>query len=279
MSAPDTDLYEHQSQKKSRPQGIYLLPNLFTTANLFAGFFGILAAMRGDFEAAAIAIFVALVMDGLDGRIARMTQTQTAFGAEYDSLTDMVSFGLAPALIVFQWGLSGFGNLGWIVAFVYTAGAALRLARFNTQIGIADKRWFQGLPSPAAAALVAGLVWIGTDFGWRDQWLYSFALVLTALAGVLMVSKVRYYSFKDVNLRNRVPFVAILLVVLGFALISLDPPQMLFYGFLIYLLSGPIYTLVERRRLRRLGVRSPDAAEEGASTGLSTGPRSEPSER
>lgn len=245
------DLQQHEAQKKSRPQGIYLLPNLFTTANLFAGFYGIMAAMKGQFELAAVAIFVALVMDGLDGRVARLTHTQTAFGAEYDSLTDMVSFGLAPSLIMYQWGLSGFGKLGWIVAFIYTAGAALRLARFNTQIGIADKRWFQGLPSPAAAALVAGLVWIGTDLGWRDVWLNDFALVLTTLAGLLMVSKVRYYSFKDVNLRNRVPFVGMLLVVLGFVLVSLDPPQVLFFGFLLYLLSGPVYTLIERRRLRR----------------------------
>ncbi len=227
-----------------RRRGIYILPNLFTTAALFAGFFSIVQAMNGNYEQSAVAIFVAMVMDGLDGRVARMTRTQSAFGAEYDSLSDMVSFGVAPALVVYVWALKGMGKLGWIAAFVYCAGAALRLARFNTQIGVADKRYFQGLPSPAAAALIAGLVWVMNDYhvkGLDVQWL---AWGLTLFAGLTMVSNFRYYSGKDINLRRSVPFVALLLLVLAFVLVSLDPPQVLFGMFVLYGLSGYIMWVV-----------------------------------
>ncbi len=239
----------NDSPQKQR-RGIYLLPNLFTTAGLFAGFYAIVAAIRGDFESAAIAIFVAMVMDGLDGRIARMTNTQSDFGAEYDSLADMVSFGLAPALVVYQWALLGTGKFGWMVAFVYAACGALRLARFNTQIGIADKRFFQGLPSPAAAACLAGFVWAGTSNGFEQSFITGVALPLTFTCGILMVSTVRYYSFKDFDLHGKVPFVVMLALVLVFALIASDPPIVLFCGFMIYALSGPIFTLMKIRQHR-----------------------------
>src|SRR3990167_4006626 len=194
-------------------RGIYVLPNLFTTAALFAGFFAIVQAMQGDFERAAMAIFIAMVLDGLDGRVARLTHTQSAFGAEYDSLSDMVSFGAAPALVMYEWALRDLGRLGWIAAFIYCVGAALRLARFNTNIDVVDKRFFQGLPSPAAAALCAGLVWVINDFGiQRAEIIRGIAAALTLFAGVTMVSNVPFYSFKDINLRRSVPFWAILLV-------------------------------------------------------------------
>ncbi len=232
-------------------RGIYLLPNLFTTACLFSGFYAILAAMAGRYEAAAMAIFIAMIMDGLDGRVARLTHTQTAFGAEYDSLSDMVSFGLAPALVTYVWALSGTGKAGWLAAFVYTAGAALRLARFNTQIGVADKRWFQGLPSPSAAAVLAAGVWLGVVHGLSGPTLAWPAVVVTLLVGLLMVSNFRYHSFKEIDLRGRVSFVATILTMLIFSLIFLEPPLMLFAGFGVYALSGPVFTLV-RLRQRRL---------------------------
>lgn len=247
----DTTTEESVAVEEKRPhRGIYLLPNLFTTGALFAGFYAIVSAMNGRFESAAIAIFIAMVLDGLDGRVARMTNTQSAFGAEYDSLADMVSFGLAPALVVYTWALSDIGKLGWLGAFIYTACTALRLARFNTQVGRADKRYFQGLASPAAAAVVAGMVWVGQNYFSNGQQVAYLALVVTIFAGVLMVSNVRYRSFKDLDLKGKVPFVAILAVVLVFVLISLDPPQVLFAGFGIYALSGPVFTLLTLRRRR-----------------------------
>lgn len=249
MADEDIDLKEHLTEKKRR-RGIYLLPNLFTTGCLFAGFYAIVAAMTDRFEPAAIAIFIAMIMDGLDGRVARLTNTQSAFGAEYDSLADMISFGLAPALVMFVWALSDLGKLGWLAAFIYTAGTALRLARFNTQVGRADKRYFQGLASPAAAAVMAGLIWVGNGYDLEGQGIAIVALVVTVLMGVLMVSNVRYRSFKDLDLKGRVPFVAILVVVLIFVLISIDPPQVLLAGFGLYALSGPVVTLVTLRRRR-----------------------------
>lgn len=240
------------SEKKQR-RGIYLLPNLFTTAGLFAGFYAIIAAIRGDFEPAATAIFIAMVMDGLDGRIARMTNTQSAFGAEYDSLADMVSFGLAPALVIFLCTLLDMGKFGWMVAFVYAACGALRLARFNTQIGIEDKRYFQGLPSPAAAACLAGWVWAGTSNGLDPALMTTVALPLTFICGVLMVSTVRYHSFKDLDLHGKVPFIVMLVLVLVFALIATDPPLVLFGGFMLYAISGPVLTLrqIRERKTKR----------------------------
>lgn len=223
---------------RQRRRGIYLLPNLFTTAALFAGFFAIVQAMNGKFQLAAIAIFVAMVLDGLDGRVARLTRTQSAFGAEYDSLSDMVSFGAAPALVVYEWALKDLGRWGWIAAFLYCACAALRLARFNTQLDVADKRYFTGLPSPAAAALLAGLIWIMVDYeivGRRIDWL---VWSVTVFAGLTMVSNVKFYSFKTINLRKSVPFWTMLLVVLFFVIITIDQPRVLFVLFVAYALSG-----------------------------------------
>lgn len=238
--------------RKVRHRGVYLLPNLFTTANLFAGFFAIVSAMNGKFELAAIAVFVAMLLDGLDGRVARLTNTQSAFGAEYDSLSDMVAFGLAPGLLAYQWALSELGNVGLTVAFIYAACAALRLARFNTQIGKVDKKWFVGLASPAAAGVVAGTVWAFRDFGvvGEDMSVATVMLfaVLVAMAGVLMVSNIKYYSFKDLDLKGRVPFVAILVVVLIFAVVFSDPPRVLLLIFLAYAVSGPVQFVLQLRR-------------------------------
>ncbi|MCC7412210.1 MAG: CDP-diacylglycerol--serine O-phosphatidyltransferase [Gammaproteobacteria bacterium] len=242
-----------QEQGRKRRRGIFLLPNLFTTAALFAGFYAIVAAMNSRFEPAAIAIFVAMVLDGMDGRIARMTNTQSAFGAEYDSLSDMIAFGLAPALVVYQWMLQALGKIGWLAAFVFTAAAALRLARFNTQVGSADKRYFQGLPSPAAAAVLAGTVWLGTSLEVvRNASLALAVTVLTVTVALLMVSNIRYHSFKDLDLRGRVPFVTILTIVLAFVFVSLHPALVLFSGFSLYACYGPVTTALERRRRRQL---------------------------
>lgn len=238
--------------RKVRHRGIYLLPNLFTTANLFAGFFAIVSATNGNYVWAAIAIFVAMVLDSLDGRVARLTNTQSAFGAEYDSLSDMVAFGLAPSLLAYKWALSELGNVGLTVAFIFTACAALRLARFNTQIGKIDKKWFIGLASPAAAGVVAGTVWALKDFG-VDGVDMPVAVVmlfaaLVAVAGMLMVSNIKYYSFKDLDLKGRVPFVAILAVVLVFAVVFSDPPRILLLIFLAYAASGPMQYLLQLRQ-------------------------------
>ncbi len=234
-----------------RRRGIYLLPNLFTTGALFAGFYAIVQAMNSRYEQAAIAVFVAMVLDGLDGRVARMTRTQSEFGAEYDSLSDMVCFGAAPALIMYEWALQGLGRTGWIIAFVYCVGAALRLARFNTNIEIVDKRYFQGLPSPAAAALVVGFIWVSDDFQIaRVETVRWLAAMLTLYAGLTMVANVPFYSFKDFNLRRSVPFWAILLVVLALVMISAKPPLVLFGLFVAYGFSG--YAMWIWRRRRRL---------------------------
>jgi CDP-diacylglycerol--serine O-phosphatidyltransferase len=233
--------------KRKMGRGIYLLPNLFTTASLFSGFYAIVAAMNGHFENAAIAIFVSMILDGLDGRVARMTNTQSDFGAEYDSLVDMVAFGVAPALVAFSFSLHTLGNFGWIATFIYVAGAALRLARFNTQIGSVDKRFFVGLPSPAAAALVAGFVWNFHNFE-VSNFLTMVTMIVVASAGVLMVSNVLYNSFKEFDLKRRVPFTAMLIMVLVFAVVAMEPSAVLFGGFFIYALSGPIYTLVLKKR-------------------------------
>lgn len=240
-------MFDKTTEKKPR-RGIYLLPNLFTTGCLFMGFFAIVSAMGQRFESAAIAVFIAMIMDSLDGRVARMTNTESDFGAQYDSLADMVSFGLAPSLVMYEWSLSSLGKLGWLAAFIYAAGAALRLARFNTQVGTAGKRYFQGLPSPAAAALLAGAVWVGTDYQLHGIDLRIPAFLVTLCAGVLMVSNIRYRSFKDLDLKGKVPFVAVLIVVMVFVFISLDPPQVLFGIFLAYGISGPAITLITLRK-------------------------------
>ncbi|WP_151705131.1 CDP-diacylglycerol--serine O-phosphatidyltransferase [Nitrincola alkalilacustris] len=256
-----TDQHKHDSKEqeqadsscdadvKGKPhKGVYLLPNLFTTGGLFSGFYAVVAAMDGRFEAAAIAIFVAMVLDGLDGRVARMTNTQSPFGAEYDSLSDMVSFGVAPALVAFTWALGDLGKLGWFAAFLYVAGTALRLARFNTQIGSVDKRYFIGLPSPAAAAAVAGLIWVSTAFEIDPDDIVYLVALYVALAGVLMVSNVLYYSFKDVDFRGKVPFIILAAIVLVIAVISISPPLFLWVLFVVYACSGPVLWLLRRKR-------------------------------
>lgn len=228
------------SEQKHR--GIYLLPNLLTTAGLFSGFFAVVSSMNGRFEAAAIAIFVAMIFDGLDGRVARMTNTQSAFGAEYDSMADMVSFGMAPALVAYNWGLSGLGKVGWLAAFVFVAGAALRLARFNTKIGTSDNRFFQGLASPAAAALVAGLIWVGVEYDVNGHDYGIIVALVTGVAGLLMVSNFKYNSFKEVNLTGKVPFVALLIILLVFIVVATEPALVLFIVFALYALAGPVNT-------------------------------------
>ena len=245
-----TKLKQETKDKNKRRRGIYLLPNLFTTAALFAGYYAIVAAMQGRFEAAAIAIFIAMILDGLDGRVARLTNTQSDFGAQYDSLADLASFGIAPSLVMYQWALSGMGKLGWLAAFIYTASAALRLARFNTQVGTADKNYFQGLASPAAAAIIAALVWVGNDYFEPGKVLNSVALVITVCAGLLMMSNFRYNSFKGIDLRGKVPFITLLIFVLVIVLITYDPPVVLFVVFFGYALSGPVMTLVQLREHR-----------------------------
>jgi CDP-diacylglycerol--serine O-phosphatidyltransferase len=235
----------------TRRRGIYLLPNLFTTSALFGGFYAIIAAINGRYEAAAIAMFVAMVLDGMDGRIARMTNTQSDFGVQYDSLSDLVSFGLAPALVMYQWSLYGLGKLGWLAAFIYAAATALRLARFNTQAAVDDKQFFQGLPSPAAAALIAGFIWLGDANGLYDGTnLLWITFPLTITAGLLMVSNVRYHSFKQFDLKGRVPFLYILMIVLILVLIALRPSIVLFVLAFTYALSGPVMTLLLIRRHR-----------------------------
>ncbi len=233
---------------EKRRRGIYILPNLFTTAALFAGFYAIVQAMDHRFETAAVAIFVAMVLDGLDGRIARMTRTQSEFGAEYDSLSDMVSFGAAPALVMYEWALRDLGKLGWAAAFIYCAGAALRLARFNTNISVVDKRYFQGLPSPAAAALIAGMVWVGIDNDFTGKELSGLACALTIFAGISMVSNVLFWSGKSINLRKSVPFIVLIALVLAFALISSYPPGVLFALFLVYAGSGYVVWALRWKR-------------------------------
>jgi CDP-diacylglycerol--serine O-phosphatidyltransferase len=237
---------------RPRRRGIYILPNLFTLAALFGGFYAIVMAMNGRFENAAIGVFFAMVLDSLDGRVARMTHTQSAFGEQMDSLSDMVSFGAAPALIVYEWALKGLGKAGWIAAFVYCACAALRLARFNTNIAIVDKRFFQGLPSPAAAALVTGFIWVLDDYGFRDvpqiPGLSWAAFGLTLYAGLTMVTNVPFYSFKDVSFKRTVPFIVIVAIALGIALITLHPPIVLFALFCVYGTSG--YAVYAYRRAK-----------------------------
>jgi len=249
---------EQKTHKKNMRRGIFLLPNLFTTGALFAGFYAIIAGMKGQFELAAIAIFLAMLLDGLDGRVARLTNTQSAFGAEYDSLSDMASFGIAPALVVYQWSLvhlaglgPAWGKLGWLAAFIYTASAALRLARFNTQVGTADKRYFQGLASPAAAAVLLGAVWVCEIYEISGQDAMIPAFLLTLAAGLLMVSKFAYFSFKDFDLRKKVPFITVLIVVLTFVLLSIETPTALFIIFFLYMISGPVLAIFRWTRKRR----------------------------
>lgn len=241
------------TEPRGKPhRGIYILPNAFTTAALFCGFFAIVQAMNLRFEVAAIAIFASMVLDSLDGFVARLTNTQSDFGAEYDSLADMVSFGAAPALVMYEWALRGLGRWGWLAAFVYVAGAALRLARFNTNIGVVDKNVFQGLPSPASAALVAGFVWVFDDLRYMGSELAWPGFAITIYAGLSMVSNSPFYSLKSLNLRKSAPFIVVVAIMLGFVAISADPPKWLFAMFVAYGMSGHILWLWRRARRDRV---------------------------
>lgn len=238
-----------QEREKNSQRGIYLLPNLLTTIALFAGFYAIVAAMKGYFDAAAIAIFVAIVADGLDGRVARLTNTQSPFGAQYDSLSDMAAFGIAPSLVIYSWSLFDLGKLGWLAAFTYTAGTALRLARFNTQVS--DKRYFQGLPSPAAAGLIASLVWLGSNYEIELSAFDVLIALLTITLAALMVSTIRYTSFKAIDFKGRVPFLTVVFTVFIIVGIALEPAAILFLIFLTYICSGPFFTLWQLRKMRK----------------------------
>ncbi|NDP39212.1 MAG: CDP-diacylglycerol--serine O-phosphatidyltransferase [Rhodoferax sp.] len=235
---------------RKRRKGIYVLPNLFTLAALFGGFYAIVMAISGRFDLAAIGVFCAMVLDSLDGRIARMTNTQSAFGEQMDSLSDMVSFGAAPAIISYVWALKGLGRWGWIAAFVYCACGALRLARFNVNTAVVDKRYFQGLPSPAAAALLAGFIWVMTDMGITGASVAWPTFALALYAGLTMVTNVPFYSFKDVHMKKSVPFVVIVLIALGIAVINIDPPLVMFGLFVAYGLSG--YVIYAWRKAKGL---------------------------
>jgi len=238
-----------EGAKGGPKRGVYLLPNLFTTAALFAGFYAIVAAMNGLFEQAAAAIFIAMVFDGLDGRVARMTNTQSEFGAQYDSLADCLSFGAAPALVVYSWALSSLGKIGWMIGFIYVACAALRLARFNVQSDTADKRYFTGLPSPAAAAVVAGVVWAGNELelGVEGAPVPMLAAAITIFSAAMMVSNVKFLSFKELDLKGRVPFIMILAIVLIFAVVAMYPSGVLLLVFLSYAVSGPVMAIARRK--------------------------------
>ncbi len=240
-----------QLKTPKRHRGIYLLPNLFTTGAMFAGFYAITSAINGRFETAAIAIFVAMILDGLDGRVARITNTQSEFGVQYDSLSDMVSFGVAPGIVMYLWAFESLGKLGLFAAFVHTAGGALRLARFNTQVEVADKRYFQGLPSPAAAAILAGALWISVEYGYEVDSIKYLVLILTISTGLLMVSNFRYSSFKEIDPKGRVPFVVAIVAMLAIGFVMAQPQTMLFILALGYAISGPVITLLMLKRRRR----------------------------
>jgi CDP-diacylglycerol--serine O-phosphatidyltransferase len=245
--ADNQDCVEQEAPAKPR-KGIYVLPNLFTLAALFGGFYAIVMAMNNRFEMAAIGVFCAMVLDSLDGRVARMTNTQSAFGEQMDSLADMVSFGAAPALISYEWALRGLGRWGWIAAFVYCACAALRLARFNVNTSVVDKRFFQGLPSPAAAALVMGFIWLLNDHGFAGNDVAWLMFGVCLYAGLTMVTNLPFYSFKDMHMKRSVPFAVIVLIVILIAVINIEPPVMLFTLFVVYGVSG--YALYIWRRAR-----------------------------
>jgi len=249
MKLHDERLDDESEQERLPQRGIYLLPNLLTTAALFAGFYAIVAAMKGYFDTAAIAIFTAMVADGLDGRVARLTNTQSAFGAQYDSLSDMVAFGIAPALVIYSWSLSSLGKLGWLAAFLYAAATALRLARFNTQV--TDKRYFQGLPSPSAAGIMASIVWMVSSYDIEGSAVAIPLSILAMIVAVLMDSTIRYSSFKSIDFKGKVPFFTVVLALFIIVAIALEPPEMLFGVFFLYVASGPILTLWQLRKMRK----------------------------
>lgn len=237
--------------EKESHSGIYLLPNLFTTASLFAAFYSLVSSMQGRYEAAVIAIFIGMIADGLDGRIARLTNTQTQFGAQYDSLSDMVTFGVAPSLLIYNLSLIHLGKFGWLVAFIYTAAVALRLARFNTQLEIADKRYFQGLPCPPAAAVMAAYAWLCHDNGWNSKFIVILTALLSLTISVLMVSNFRYYSFKEIDFKGKVPFLYVLIMIILFVAIAANPSWVIFIGFGVYAFSGLVVTFIVLSKMRK----------------------------
>ncbi len=236
---------------KESHSGIYLLPNLFTTASLFAAFYSIVASMKNQYEAAVIAMLIGMIADGLDGRIARLTNTQTAFGAQYDSLSDMVTFGVAPSILLYNLMLGQLGKIGWLVAFVYTAAVALRLARFNTQLETADKRYFQGLPCPPAAAVMASFAWVCYQNNWLNLSVAIFTAGLALFIAVLMVSNLRYYSFKEIDFKGKVPFLYVLVMIILFVAVAMEPASVLFISFILFALSGPALTLLGLRKIKK----------------------------
>jgi CDP-diacylglycerol--serine O-phosphatidyltransferase len=244
MSTDQEDFTERKSQR-----GIYLLPNILTTVALFAGFYAVVAAMKGLFDTAAVAILIAMIADGLDGRVARLTNTQSAFGAQYDSLADLVAFGVAPALVIYSWSLMSLGKLGWLAAFFYMAATALRLARFNTQVS--DKRYFQGLPSPTPAGFIASIVWTGSTYSIDGAEVAVPVALLTVAVGLLMVSTIRYSSFKSVDFKGKVPFLTVVIALCVITAVSLEPAEMLLGIFFLYISSGPILTLWQLRKVRK----------------------------
>ncbi len=243
---------DSKESESSRRKGIYLLPNLFTTAGLFAGFYAIVASMKGMFVIAAIAIFIAMLADSLDGRVARLTNTQSEFGAEYDSLADLVAFGIAPALLLYSWALHSFGKLGWLIAFFYVATTALRLARFN--VAQESEQFFIGLPCPSAAGILAGMVWVIEGYHLHGLTIKIIAAVIAVLVGILMVSNVKYHSLKDVDMKGKVPFIFLLIIVTFFVAIALDPSEVLFGVFFIYVLSGPFFFLLSLKKKRKFKI-------------------------
>lgn len=244
-------------KSQSPHSGIYLLPNLFTTASLFAAFYSIISSLKNYYEAAVIAIFIGMIADGLDGRIARLTNSQTAFGAEYDSLSDMVTFGVAPALLIYSWNLQYFGKIGWLISFFYTAAVALRLARFNTQISVADKRYFQGLACPPAAAIMSSFVWFCYQNHINNFFICILAAIITVITAILMLSNLSYYSFKELDFSGKVPFLYLLVMLLLFMAVAAHPSGVLLFSFIIYACSAPYYALVKlykRHRQRKKAI-------------------------
>ena len=244
INSPIPRLKKGLLDPERRRKGIYILPNLFTCAALFAGFYAIVQGMNGKFEVACVAIFCAMILDGLDGRVARMTRTQSEFGAQLDSLSDMVSFGAAPALVMYAWALQPMGKMGWAAAFIYCACAAMRLARFNTNIDVVDKKYFQGLPSPAAAALVAGLIWVLNNYQIQGGDVRWIAWGLTVFAGITMVTNIRYFSGKDFNLRRSVPFWVVPVIFVVYLVVTIEPSHVLWGLFVVYALSGYVMAIV-----------------------------------
>ena len=246
-------------KKDSMKKGIYVLPNLFTTASFFCGFYSVIASMKGAFSLAAIAILIAVVFDGLDGRIARITRTVSRFGAEYDSLSDLVAFGVAPAILSYTWALSPFGRWGWLVSFLFAVCGALRLARFNIQIGVIENRIFNGLPVPAAASVVATGVLLFFYLGETGRFNHPSILIGMAVLSLLMVSNIKYYSFKNLDILSKKPFIFFVLIVVIMIIVVAEPQIMIFTFAIGYSISGPAWMLakIARKKSKKYEVEAP----------------------